>query len=84
MFFIGNECIKHLNEMTKLDDKTSSSYWDHYHSDFHFDGQNFTGIKMLGDSHYSSSTIKKISNKLVDKLFQPVNFRYSTFAIPID
>ena len=84
MFFIGNECIKHLNEMTKLDDKTLSSYWDHYHLDFHFDGQNFTGIKMLGDSHYSSSTIKKISNKLVDKLFQPVNFRYSTFAIPID
>ena len=61
MFFIGNECIKQLNEMTKLDVKTSSSYWDHYHSDFHFDGQNLRGIKMLGNSHNSSSKIKNFS-----------------------
>mgnify|MGYP006131790653 CR=1 FL=1 len=78
MFFIGNECIKELNEMTKLDDKTSSSYWDHYHSDFHFDGQNFSGIKMLGDSHYNSSTIKKLSNKLVDKLLLPTYYKYAS------
>lgn len=63
MFFIGNECIKQLNEMTKLDDKTSSSYWDHYHSDFHFDGQNFSGIKMLGDSYYNSLAKKYYSIK---------------------
>ena len=33
---------------------------------------------MLGDSHYSSSTIKKISNNLVDKLFQPSYYKYSS------
>ncbi len=78
MFYIGNECIKQLIEMTKLDNKTSSSYWDHYHSDFHFDEQNFSGIKMLGDSHYNSSTIKKLLNKLADKLFQPAYYKYAT------
>lgn len=78
MFFIGKECFKQLNEMTKLDDKTSSSYWDHYHSDFHFDGQNFRGIKMLGSSHNSSLKIKNFSYKLFDKLINLAYHKYSS------
>ena len=60
MLYTGAECFTQLKDMTKLNDETSSSYWDHYHSDFHFDGQNFRGIKMLGDTHYSSSNKKII------------------------
>lgn len=78
MFISGIDCIKYLNDMSKLNDNTSSSFWDHHHSDFHFDGKGFSGLKMLGDNHNNSSSIKGLINSILDKLFQPLFIRYST------
>ena len=77
MLVTGVECLKHLNDMTKLNDETSSSFWNHYHSDFDFDGENFSGLKMLGDSHYSQSVIKRLLYGLSDKLSQLTYHKYS-------
>ena len=77
MLLTGIECLKHLNDMTKLNDETSSSFWNHYHSDFDFDGENFSGLKMLGDSHYNQSLIKRLLYGFSDKLFQLTYHKYS-------
>ena len=76
MILTGIECIKSLNDLTKLKDETSSSYWNHYHSDFYFDGKNFHGLKMLGDVHYNQSVVKKTLYRVIDKLFQ---FKYQKY-----
>lgn len=78
MFIEGIECINYLSDQIKLSDNTSSSFWDYYHSDFNFDGKSFTGLKMLGDNHNNTSSIKNRLNTIVDRLFKPLYYKYSS------
>jgi putative sugar O-methyltransferase len=77
--YYGMDAISYLSSKQQQKDKSSSSYWDKYHTNFSFKDGKFSELPMIGSDGKKHVGFRKIAHYILQRPFRKAAKQFSSF-----
>lgn len=80
MIFYGEDAIAELAKLAREKDRTSSSFWDLYHTGFNYKDGSFTGLQGFGGSRPPGTALHRLGHWLLQTPYRRHGRAFERFA----